>query len=282
MTTSVLYDFVLSPLYDALAKRLFPDSLHPNYITLAGGMCTVLSVVAMRHNSLACASAFFYSYTALDNMDGKHARRTGQCSEFGSILDHAIDGSVGLFSMLETAAHVLIGTPEALYWDLYHSFTVTYLAPHVVALYSSRLDLGCAAASVDEAFLLVVLVLGLGATYGAPLVGNTQALVAGVGWGGRLWGEALRDVLYVISAAWVVLGVVYHAAPRSSPMASPMASPHRRGRFALVVAYVAFWLAPIVTGAEAAQRYVWTPLMLATIAYPMLTKREGEAPKKGE
>ena len=35
--TSVLYDRVLSPMYDEVARVLWPAWLHPNYITLLGG-----------------------------------------------------------------------------------------------------------------------------------------------------------------------------------------------------------------------------------------------------
>ena len=80
MATSILYDKVLSPFYDVLAARLFPDFVHPNVITLMGGGCASLALIAIRAEAYGYAAALFICYSSLDNMDGKHARRTNQCS----------------------------------------------------------------------------------------------------------------------------------------------------------------------------------------------------------
>jgi phosphatidylglycerophosphate synthase len=41
--------------------------------------------------------AFFcyIGYAVLDNLDGKHARRTNQCSKLGAFYDHVVDGIIG-------------------------------------------------------------------------------------------------------------------------------------------------------------------------------------------
>ena len=49
--TSVFYDRVLSPMYDEVARVLWPAWLHPNYITLLGGVFCTLSVLAMQRGA---------------------------------------------------------------------------------------------------------------------------------------------------------------------------------------------------------------------------------------
>ena len=91
--TSVLYDRVLSPMYDEVARVLWPTWLHPNYITLLGGVFCTLSVLAMQRDAWGWACVLFTLYHACDNTDGKHARRTGKSSKFGHVLDHAVEPS---------------------------------------------------------------------------------------------------------------------------------------------------------------------------------------------
>jgi len=47
------------------------------------------------------ALLFFVSLTA-DNVDGPHARRTGQTSPLGEFLDHRLDGSASASLLLAT------------------------------------------------------------------------------------------------------------------------------------------------------------------------------------
>lgn len=84
-------------IFRALASVL-PSSVHPNAITLTGQACAGLAVVASYHAArghplLYPASAVLYLlYLASDNVDGMHARRTGQVSRTGELLDHGLDG----------------------------------------------------------------------------------------------------------------------------------------------------------------------------------------------
>lgn len=94
--TSVLYDRVLSPMYDEVARVLWPAWLHPNYITLLGGVFCTLSVLAMQRDAWGWSCILFTCYHACDNTDGKHARRTGKSSKFGHVLDHAVDATAGV------------------------------------------------------------------------------------------------------------------------------------------------------------------------------------------
>lgn len=93
---SLTQDFLLKYVWTPIVQRL-PASLTPNTITLVGFCCMCLSValvwVALHHTSWAFAGAalFVFFYMAGDNIDGPHARRTGQSSKLGEFLDHWLD-----------------------------------------------------------------------------------------------------------------------------------------------------------------------------------------------
>jgi phosphatidylglycerophosphate synthase len=76
---------------------LLPDALSPNLITVVGQLSVILAAVcaagAVRGTpSLYLASAFLlHVYLTCDNIDGPHARRTGQSSPLGEFLDHGLD-----------------------------------------------------------------------------------------------------------------------------------------------------------------------------------------------
>lgn len=84
---SLLYRKVLSPFYDKLVKFI-PRSVHPNHITIVGGVCALLASFAAFNDYRWAAATLFTLYHMCDNADGKHARATAQSSEFGAILDH--------------------------------------------------------------------------------------------------------------------------------------------------------------------------------------------------
>lgn len=92
--------------------EVIPESLAPNTITVIGQIAallgTVLAVVAtMGYPLLYVVSAFLLLvYLTADNIDGAHARRTGQTSSLGEFLDHGLDG-VANGCVLLTAAVVL-------------------------------------------------------------------------------------------------------------------------------------------------------------------------------
>jgi len=84
-------------LWDRLVLRI-PDAIRPNSITLMGQVCAVIGVVSAGfasyvHPLLYGVSAIAWlAYLTADNVDGPHARRTGQTSVLGEFLDHGLDG----------------------------------------------------------------------------------------------------------------------------------------------------------------------------------------------
>ena len=285
MTTSILYDRVLSPLYDRLALALFPDAVHPNAITLGGGAFCGLALVALRGGHYGAASACWTTYTAMDNMDGKHARRTGQCSALGSFLDHFVDGTVGMLVGHETLIGPVFGhggVHGGYYWRAYHASALMWLAPHVVALFSGRLDLGSRWFGADEMFLLTSLTLALAAAHGAPLLnpagsGDGGGISSSSFGGGPALYESFVTLLTVLGPAYVCAAVPYHVRQQRQRRQEEEAKGKKtvagaRGpamvvACGLAAAYAAFWLAGVsgAVDAESLMRYGWVPLMLALV-----------------
>ncbi len=101
-------------------KRLFWDRLvevipawvAPNAITLAGQVCGIFAAVTAWAATGGMPALYLVSgvlllaYLTADNVDGAHARRTGQCSPLGEFLDHGLDG-IASGAILLTAAFIL-------------------------------------------------------------------------------------------------------------------------------------------------------------------------------
>lgn len=93
----LLLDFYKKLFWNRLVPRI-PASIAPNTLTIIGQMCGVLSAVAT--GAAVAGAPIFYlvsavlllAYLTFDNIDGAHARRTGQTSPLGEFLDHGLDG----------------------------------------------------------------------------------------------------------------------------------------------------------------------------------------------
>lgn len=94
------------------------------------------------------------SYYLCDNCDGKYARATAQTSEFGAILDHFVDGTVGIWAGT-------IGLQYGIGVDQYNAtiglffFTLLFYIVHSVHAYSGFFELGGDYLSIDEGFILI-------------------------------------------------------------------------------------------------------------------------------
>jgi phosphatidylglycerophosphate synthase len=73
-----------------------PSSLSPNALTGISTLCCAASFLLATTASsspaaMGAASFCVFAYLSLDNMDGAHARNTGQSSRLGEFLDHWLD-----------------------------------------------------------------------------------------------------------------------------------------------------------------------------------------------
>lgn len=99
---SLLYNYFFSPLANACV-RFVPAWLAPNVITLAGLFCIIIPYLILMYYTpwnletivpswvYWVTFVFHFLYFHLDNMDGKHARATGNSSALGLIFDHGCD-----------------------------------------------------------------------------------------------------------------------------------------------------------------------------------------------
>jgi hypothetical protein len=62
---------VLSPFYDKLTLLLWPDWVHPNFITTLGGLFALASVVAVDADSLGWATLLFTVYHMCDKISSR-------------------------------------------------------------------------------------------------------------------------------------------------------------------------------------------------------------------
>ncbi len=91
---------------------LIPRWISPNALTIVGLAASVGAVGAALagaagHTAMYLLSAILlFVYVSLDNLDGAHARRTGQSSHLGELLDHGLDG-LASGSMLLIGAIIL-------------------------------------------------------------------------------------------------------------------------------------------------------------------------------
>jgi len=93
----LLLDFYKKLLWNRIIPRI-PAGITPNTLTILGQICAMLSVIAT--GAAVAGAPIFYlvsaflllTYLTFDNIDGAHARRTGQTSHLGEFLDHGLDG----------------------------------------------------------------------------------------------------------------------------------------------------------------------------------------------
>lgn len=94
---SLLHTIYQRWFFDRLTPRI-PASVSPNTLTLVGHALGVVAAglciaAAEGRPALYVASAVvLMASLTLDQLDGAHARRTGQCSRRGELLDHGLDG----------------------------------------------------------------------------------------------------------------------------------------------------------------------------------------------
>lgn len=142
---------VMTPLWEAAAARV-PPFVHPNTVTAAGNLFTLLAgVLAVVYcPGVDCAAAeaagalppwvllaipaAFFAYQTLDAVDGKHARALGCGSPVGCLWDHGCDAFtwphffVATFSMASLGAGVRLALSLAVgllatyvaYWEARH------------------------------------------------------------------------------------------------------------------------------------------------------------------
>lgn len=141
LTYSVQDRSILLPFYKRFVIEptvpLIPRRVDPNLITHVGHAANLAAVAALAGFGgprggwpFVVAAALLHFYNYCDNADGAHARRTGQCSAMGELLDHGLDllnvayiaamtaMAVGASPLWSVAVMILIpAAAAATYWE---------------------------------------------------------------------------------------------------------------------------------------------------------------------
>ena len=106
---SLLYNKIYSPCLNHLVNYL-PTNLAPNLITFFSLCCNIIAFIITMIDSgfdfsapLKRSTCYVIGisqlvYQALDNIDGKQARRTGNATPFGMLMDHGCDTFTLIFT----------------------------------------------------------------------------------------------------------------------------------------------------------------------------------------
>lgn len=106
--------FVVTPFVERL-----PSSVHPNTLTHLGHLIHLSGLLVMLSLRPTSGWPFFFAalcvqaHLLLDNADGAHARKTGQCSPLGELLDHGLDSLNVAYIGYNTA--LSMGLPTSLW-----------------------------------------------------------------------------------------------------------------------------------------------------------------------
>ena len=117
---SYLYNYCMSPCLNKIVNFL-PKTLAPNLITFFSLLCNVIAfLVSINDNGfdfdqpLKKSTCFVIGFTQifyqlLDSIDGKQARRTGNSTPFGMIMDHGCDIFTNIFTAFNMSKLLIVG-----------------------------------------------------------------------------------------------------------------------------------------------------------------------------
>ena len=134
---SILYGHCMSPLLDKLVVFL-PMRLAPNLITFFSLMCNIIAFVfsvfdggfdfSQPLKRLTCFIIGFTQifYSLLDNIDGKQARRTGNSTPFGMLMDHGCDIFTNIFTAYNMSRLLLVGNEDFFSYSVFFGLLVGF------------------------------------------------------------------------------------------------------------------------------------------------------------
>lgn len=120
---SLLYHKILSPCLNKVVNYL-PTKLAPNLITLFSLLCNIFASIIsyydggfdfsqpLKPSTCIIIGVFQFMYLLLDNIDGKQARRTGNSSPFGMLMDHGCDIFTNICTCFNVTKLLLLGNDD--------------------------------------------------------------------------------------------------------------------------------------------------------------------------
>ena len=117
---SFLYNKIYSPCLNKLVEYV-PRNIAPNLITLFSLMCNIIAFIVtladggfdfsqpLKKSTCYVIGISQLVYQALDNIDGKQARRTGNSTPFGMLMDHGCDTFTLIFTSYNMSRLLVVG-----------------------------------------------------------------------------------------------------------------------------------------------------------------------------
>lgn len=128
---SLLYNSCMSPFLNKVVNFL-PYCLAPNIITLISLFFNIFAAVIsykdggfdfsskLKPSTCLKVGVFQLIYILLDNIDGKQARRTGNSTPFGMLMDHGCDIFTNILTAFNLSKLLIVGN------NYYYSYTVFF------------------------------------------------------------------------------------------------------------------------------------------------------------
>ena len=119
------------PMLSVMPRRISPNALTGISTLCCAGSFVLAATASSSSPAMVAASLGVFAYLSLDNMDGAHARNTGQSSRLGEFLDHWLDTLNNGFVIL--GACLAVG--------LSPFFTLLVLSTGTLAFFAVQLEL---------------------------------------------------------------------------------------------------------------------------------------------
>ena len=128
---SIIYNRCMSPFLNKVVNYL-PTWLAPNLITFVSLCFNIFAAIIsyldggldfsykLKRRTCFVIGIFQLIYQLLDNIDGKQARRTGNSTPFGMLMDHGCDVFTNIFTAFNLSKLLLLGN------DDYFSFSIFF------------------------------------------------------------------------------------------------------------------------------------------------------------
>ena len=127
---SILYQKCMSPCLNKVVNYI-PRNIAPNLITLISLCFNILASIIsyndggfdfeykLKPNTCIIIGSFQLLYQLLDNIDGKQARRTGNSTPFGMLMDHGCDVFTNIFTSYNLSKLLLVGNDDYLSFSVF-------------------------------------------------------------------------------------------------------------------------------------------------------------------
>ena len=127
---SIMYNKCMSPCLNVLVNFL-PRWLAPNLITIASLCFNIFAAIISFNDGgfdfsgqlkpITCIviGVFQLIYLLLDNLDGKQARRTGNSTPFGMLMDHGCDIFTNIFTAYNLSKLAIVGNDDCYSFSIF-------------------------------------------------------------------------------------------------------------------------------------------------------------------